>query len=162
MRISPARAASICLGMVMTVAIPAAHAAKSPSSHETRQVVEYYFSGAEQPVLMDFRLCRGIHDDGADRYECREPLSESDLAVGMRVYAWMKFLVPRGATPSVVLRIDNDAGTRDTWTRQLEGAIRFRTWRAVELDRAGRWRMEVYHATGEDPVRLFSRTLRID
>lgn len=145
-----------------TAAIPAAHADRVPSSRDTRQVIEYYYSGAEQPVLMDFRLCRGIHDDGTDRYECRDPLSESELTAGMRIYAWMKFLVPQGAAPSITLRVDHDAKTRDTWTRQLEGAVRFRTWRAVELDRPGRWRMEVYHAAGGDPVRLFSRTVRID
>ncbi|WP_067561094.1 hypothetical protein [Halofilum ochraceum] len=143
-------------------AIPVAHAGSVPSSHDTRRVIDYYYSGAEQPVLMDFRLCRDIHDDGANRYECREPLSESDLSTGMRIYAWMKFLVPRGATPRIMLRVDHDAKTRDTWTRQLEGAVRFRTWRTVELDRPGRWRVEVYHAAEDQPVRLFSRTVRID
>ncbi len=160
MRISPVLATFVCLGVA--AAIPAAHANKVPSSRDTRQVIEYYYSDARQPVLMDFRLCRGVHQNGADRYECREPLSESDLAPGMRVYAWMKFLVPQRATPRVMLRIDHDAQTRDTWTRQLEGAVRFRTWYPVQIDRAGRWRMEVYHATGDDRVRLFSRTVRID
>lgn len=160
MRTSPVSAMFVCLGMA--TAIPAAHANKVPTSHETRQVIEYYYGDARQPVLMDFRLCRGIHDDGAERYECRGPLSESELAVGMRVYAWMKFLVPQRATPRVMLRVDHEASTRDTWTRQLEGAVRFRTWHPVQLDRPGRWRMEVYHATGDDPVRLYSRTVRID
>lgn len=160
MRTSPVFATLFCLGIV--AAISPAHADNVPSSRNTRQVIEYYYSDAEQPVLMDFRLCRGIHDDGVDRYECRDPLSESELTPGMRVYAWMKFLVPQGATPSVMLRIDHEARTRDTWTRQLEGAVRFRTWRAVELDRPGRWRMEVYHADGDAPVRLFSRTVRVD
>ncbi len=160
MRTSPVFAIFVCLGVA--TAIPAAHADKVPSSRDTRQVIEYYYSNAERPVLMDFRLCRGVHDDGADRYECRGPLSESELAPGMRVYAWMKFLVPQRATPAVMLRVDHDARTRDTWTRRLEGAVRFRTWHAVQLDRPGRWRLEVYHATGGDPVRLFSRTVRID
>lgn len=160
MRTSPVPAMLVCLGLV--VATPAADAAAVPSSREARQVIEYYYSTAEQPVLMDFRLCRGIHDSGADRYECREPLGENQLAPGMRVYAWMKFLVPRGATPSIMLQVDHDARTRDTWTRRLEGAVRFRTWHEVHLDRRGRWRMEVYHDTDGEPVRLFSRTVRID
>lgn len=160
MRTSPVLATFICLGVA--AASSTAHANRMPSSRDARQVIEYYYSDAEQPVLMDFRLCRGIHDDGADRYECRDPLTESELTPGMRVYAWMKFLVPQRATPRVMLRVDHEARTRDTWTRQLEGAVRFRTWRAVELDRAGRWRMEVYHDTGGDPVRLFSRTVRVD
>jgi hypothetical protein len=140
----------------------AAHAANAPSSRDTRQVVDYYYSDAEQPVLMDFRLCRDIHDAGPDRYECDGALAERELAAGMRVYAWMKFLVPRRAAPSIMLQVDHEARPRDTWTRQLEGAVRYRTWHAVELNRPGRWRMEVYHANGDDPVRLFSRTLRID
>jgi hypothetical protein len=160
MRKSPFIALYVCLGIA--AAPPTVHADKAPSSRETRQVVEYYYSDAEQPVLMDFRLCRGIHDAGPDRYECREPLSESELTNGMRVYAWMKFLVPQDATPTIMLRVDHDARTRDTWSRRLEGAVRYRTWHAVNLDRPGRWRMEVYHANGDDPLRLFSRTVRID
>jgi hypothetical protein len=160
MRTSPL--ITLCVSLGIAAATPAVHADRAPSSRDTRQVVEYYYSDAEQPVLMDFGLCRGIHNEGPDRYECREPLSESELTAGMRVYAWMKFLVPRGATPSIMLRIDHDARTRDTWTRRLEGAVRFRTWHAVDLDRPGRWRMEVFHANGGDPLRLFSRTVRID
>lgn len=160
MRTSPVIA--LCVGLGIAPAAPVTHADKAPSSRDTQQVIEYYYSDAEQPVLMDFRLCRGIDDDGPDRYECRGALSESELTTGMRVYAWMKFLVPRDASPSIMLRIDHDARTRDTWTRRLQGAVRFRTWHVVDFDRPGRWRMEVYHANGDDPLRLFSRTVRID
>lgn len=160
MRIRSFLAAVGCL--TLAAATSATHAGKVPSSRETREVIDYYFSDAEQPVLMDFRLCRAIHDDGPGRYDCQEPLSERDLAPGMRIYAWMKFLVPQTATPTIMLQIDHNARTRDTWKRQLDGAVRFRTWHAVELDGSGRWRLEVYHADGGDPVRLYSRTVRID
>ncbi|GEM_PF-5318100 len=55
-----------CIGLGLTVTTSAADADNPPSSRDTRQVVGYYYSDGTQPVLMDFRLCRGIHDDGAD------------------------------------------------------------------------------------------------
>lgn len=160
MRMRHAGAGLLCMGIL--TALPAVHAAERPSSRDTRTVVEYFYSGAEQPVLMDFQLCRGIQTSGAERYECRDPLTESALGQGMRVYAWMKFLVPKGARPTIMLRVDHNGANRDVWSRGLEAAVRYRTWHEVEFDRAGRWRIEVYDDTGREPVRLFSRTVRVD
>lgn len=153
----------VALAIVLAAAgATAATAADRPSSRDTLHVIEYYYGDDERPVLMSFKLCRGVHDNGPSRYECRGELGERDLEPGMRVYVWMNYLVPRRARPTITLRVEREGARRDTWSSQLQGAIRFRTWHAVGLDRAGHWRVEVYHENGSDPVHLYSRSLRID
>ena len=138
-----------------------AYAIVLPTGPQADEVVDYVYSDASRPVLMDFGLCRGIHRNGERKYGCKDPLAESEIKAGMKVYAWMKFLVPRNAQPRIQLRIDHDGIRRDTFTRVLEPAVRYRTWHEVQVGKNGHWRFEVFHVEGARPERLYSRSITV-
>ena len=148
---------------VITVLVSAgAFAVEAPSPDTAASVVDYYYSDASQPVLIDFKLCQGVHEEGENKHNCKNEISEGELHEGMQAYLWMKFLVPREASPQILMQVSHKGVTRDTMKRQLDGAVRFRTWNVVELSRSGDWQAQVFHESGDDVTEIFSRTLKVE
>lgn len=138
-----------------------AAAAQPPSGEAANSVVDYYYSDASQPVLMEFKVCKGVYEKGQNQHNCKEEIPEGKLREGMRAYLWMKFLVPRQASPRVLMQLNHKGITRDTMNRELDGAVRYRTWNVADFSRSGDWVAQVFHESEDDVTELFSRTLKV-
>lgn len=148
-------------GLLAILLCAPAFAQQAPTGAEADRTVSYYYSDATRPVLMDLRVCADVQDEGEARHECTRTIDPAALTEGQEVVLWMKFLVPREASPRILMQADHEGITRDTFERTLSGAIRYRTWNRVELSRDGTWQVRVFHET-EDTVReLYSDTLEV-
>lgn len=155
------RRTSAHLALLSTLALaPVALAADAPDPEAANRVVEYYYSDAGDPLLMELELCSGIYEEGPDKNECLETLDPKAIERGSEVYVWMKFLVPRDAQAEILTQLNRNGVTRRTFNRTLDGAIRYRTWHVAQFDSAGSWEIAVYHE-GVDDVRLL-RTVSIE
>lgn len=151
------RAALLCAVLAPT----AASAVEAPTGAEADRTVEYYYSDAQDPVLMDFRVCTDVQDEGDGKHDCTSTVDTAALTEGEEVVLWMKFLVPREATPKILMQVDHKGVTRDTFERTLSGAIRYRTWNRVKLTRDGTWKVRVFHETEDDVRELYSGSLEV-
>lgn len=140
---------------------PAAFAADPPTGAEANRTVAYYYSDAQQPVLMDFRVCSEVQEQGDGKHDCKSTVDKTALVEGEEVVLWMKFLVPREASPTILMQVDQDGITRDTFERTLGGAIRYRTWNRVQLSRDGTWKVRVFHETEDEVRELYSGSLEV-
>ncbi len=139
---------------------PAA-AAEPPASDAANRTIEYYYSDAQRPVLMAFRVCRDVHEEGDNRHDCTQAIDTATLTEGSEIVLWMKFLVPRDAAPKILMQVDQDGITRDTFERTLSGAIRYRTWNRVQLSRDGTWQVRVFRETEDEVHELHAATLEV-
>lgn len=139
----------------------AALAAPPPPDPEiANSIVEYYYSDASAPVLMELEVCAGVHEKGPEEHDCTETLDPKGIAAGTDVYLWMKFLVPRDATADVLTQLNRGGITRRTFHRELGGALRYRTWHKVSFDDTGDWEVVVLHE-GDDGVAKL-RTVKLE
>lgn len=136
-------------------------AASAPSGEAANTVVEYYYSDATRPVLMDFRICAAIHEEGDEKHNCKDEIQVSDLTEGSEAYLWMKFLVPQEAEPRILMQVSHKGITRDTFNSKISGAIRYRTWNKVVFSRGGDWTAQIFYEEGDDVTELFSRTIKV-
>lgn len=153
--------AVLCTLAVSIAFTPAVSAAEVPEPARAASVVEYYYSDAGTPVLMEFKLCNGVHQDGPEKHECLEEIEPSAVESGTEVYLWMKFLVPREAEASILTQINNKGITRRTFNRDLGGAIRYRTWHRATFESTGTWEVAVLHEGADEVTKLHSVTLNV-
>lgn len=139
-----------------------ATAAEVPSSDAANSVVNYYYSDQSQPVLMDFKVCSELYEEGENKHNCKEEVPPEELTKGTQAKLWMKFLVPRAASPRVLMQINHKGITRDSMNRELDGAIRYRTWNTVDFSRTGDWDVQIFFENEDQEVtEVFSRTLEV-
>lgn len=149
---------SLVLSLVL---VPVTTNAEAPPSSEADRVINYYYSNAAIPVLMEFKLCSGVHDEGPNQHNCMEELDANAIEAGSEVHIWMKFLVPRDATPSILTQLNHDGITRRTFNRDLSGAIRYRTWHTARFDNTGSWEIVVLNEGTDEVVRLASESITV-
>lgn len=140
---------------------PVAVAAEVPSPNEANKVVEYYYSDAKEPVLMEFKICEAIHEDGDEKNNCKGELASGDIPEGTKAYLWMKFLVPGDAAPGILMQLNHKGITRDTYSRNLTGSVRYRTWHSVEFSKAGDWDIQIFYEGEDDVKELYSSTVKV-
>lgn len=140
---------------------PAAAAAEVPEPGQANSVVEYYYSDAGKPVLMEFKLCNGVHQQGPDQHECLEEIAPSAVEAGTEVFLWMKFLVPRDAEADILTQLNHQGVTRRTFTCELDGAVWFRTWHTATFESTGTWEVAILYETADGVDRLHSATLNV-
>lgn len=136
-------------------------AAEPPEPASANAVVEYYYSDAGRPVLMDFKLCNGVYEDGPDKHDCLEELDPAAIETGTEVYLWMKFLVPRDAEAGILTQLNHKGVTRRTFNRDLGGALRYRTWHKATFEQAGTWEVAVLYEGADGVEKLHSATLNV-
>lgn len=149
---------TIALGLAIA---PAARAVEAPDPETANSVVEYYYSDAGTPVLMEFKLCTGVYDEGPDEHECLEEVDPSAVESGSEVYLWMKFLVPQDTEATILTQLNHKGVTRRTFNRDLGGAVRYRTWHTTTFEKAGTWEVAVFHEGAQDVEKLHSVTLNV-
>ncbi len=150
-----------CMSALVLLAIASAHAADKPSPEAANRVVDYYYSDAQEPILMAFKLCEGVHEEGPQKHDCTEEVSPDAVAAGEPITLWMKYLVPRDASAQVLTQLDRDGITRQTYSRELEGALRYRTWHRTTLERTGEWTIDVFHEGKGEVTRLHSSRIQV-
>ena len=153
--------AVLCTFCLSCLLMPATTLAEPPEPDAADRVVEYYFSDAGAPVLMDFELCSGVYEEGPDKNDCLETLDPASIEAGTEVYLWMKFLVPRDATASILTQLNHKGVTRRTFNRDLEGAIRYRTWHVARFENTGTWEIAVFHEGPDDVTKLRSVSINV-
>ncbi|HKK06041.1 MAG TPA: hypothetical protein VKA50_09350 [Gammaproteobacteria bacterium] len=155
------RAITVLCTLVPSVVLAPAAFAAPPSPADANRVVEYYYSDAGAPVLMNFKLCSGVYEEGPDKNNCLEELDPKSIEQGTDVYIWMKFLVPRDAKASILTQLNHKGITRKTFNRDLDGAIRYRTWHTTQFESPGQWEVAVFHEGVNDVEKLQSITVNV-
>ena len=140
-----------------------AQAAELPSSDEVKRVLDYYYAdGVGAPILVDFKLCGDVYREGDEKYNCKDEISTSELETGRSVYAWMNFMVPRNEKGEVLLQLKHDGVIRDTRKAAVEGAIRYRTWRRIALNRSGEWQLPILYDNHDVVQEIDTVTLTVN
>ncbi len=100
-----------------------AMAQDKPTPEEARKVINYYFNGKSQGVvLIEYKICKEISKKGETKNECVTEILNKTVAKGEEVYLWMNFLVPVGEKSKILLRIP--ARTKFETPRMLHWAVR--------------------------------------
>jgi len=138
------------------IAVPLiAWAADRPAPQQTREVVDYYFDGkGNGAVLMDRRVCSEIASDGEDKNDCRQPADLATIAVGDALFLWMNFMVPAGDQAAILVNFSHNQRVRKTANATLKGAIRYRTWKPIPTDRAGKWTVTIVQELADRDLEL--------
>ncbi len=153
---------SLALFALSLMLLPAAHAADKPPAEAANRVVDYYYGDANEPLLLAFKLCKGVHEQGPQKHNCTEELDRESIDTGTTVYLWMKYLVPREANATVLTQLNHKGITRQTFNRDLDGALRYRTWHRATMDSAGQWEISVFHEQGDGVTKLHSSVVEVE
>ncbi len=140
---------------------PMAHGAGKPSPDEASKVMDYYYSDASEPLLVDFKLCESVHQEGDEKHNCKNEIDRGQVEAGSEVYLWMKYLVPREASATVLTQLNHDGITRRTYRRELDGALRYRTWHTTQFKDTGKWEVSIFHEASDGVRKLFSTVLKV-
>lgn len=132
-----------------------------PSPETVKEVLEFYYNGKGQgAVLVDTLLCNDVAREGENKNDCVGPI-DGDVTVGESVYVWMLYMVPQGEKVNNILLQANYKGlTRSTKDIDLVGSIRYRTWKKVNLNRAGTWELKIIE-DADDVTVLKSITVNV-
>ncbi len=85
-----------------------------PTPEEAKKVVDYYFTGKGQGViLMDYKLCQQVPKKGEGRYECKQAITGWEVRKGQQVLLWMNFLVPAKSKVKLLLQFEPAADLQD-------------------------------------------------
>lgn len=148
-----------------------------PDPGEAHRVIDFYYYGkGEGVVLADAKICRGIHDSGAAKYDCKNevieigPLKEDGsppdifytIKLGEPIYVWMLYLVPQGAEEEVFVQFHHDGETEyQSGELTVKGSLRYRTWTRYTPDKPGDWKIEIYHMAETGPQLLSTFDLSV-
>uniref|UniRef100_UPI0026EA56CB hypothetical protein n=1 Tax=Thiohalomonas denitrificans TaxID=415747 RepID=UPI0026EA56CB len=127
-------------------------AAAKPSPESAREVIDFYFNGQEQGiVLVDVKLCADVYSEGESKNECKDELQPNALEKGQSFMLWMAFMVPADMDPQkVTMHFNHKGEDLDVKTASAASSLRYRTWRKVTLDRSGDWTLKISHDNGSD------------
>ncbi len=122
----------------------------TPTPEEARKVVDYYFNGKGQGVLLvDYKLCQQVPKKGAGKYECKKALTSRQVGKGQQVFLWMNFLVPAQEKATILLQFERRKVVRKTIDLSLSGSLRHRTWKRIPTNKVGTWRVTVLQETDD-------------
>ncbi|MDJ0885288.1 MAG: hypothetical protein QNJ48_14070 [Desulfobacterales bacterium] len=141
----------------------AATAQERPSADDVRRVVDYYYRGQGQGVVLaQHFLCSEVSTEGADKNECRLKHDLPVVNLASEVMLWMNFLVPSGDQGDLLLLFSRQGRVRHTATITVKGAIRFRTWKKIPTDKAGDWTVTILQELGDTDLELASFSYQVE
>lgn len=142
---------SCVLGWMMMAVPAAALAGSEPDVNAVKSVVNYYYDGkAGSPLLVESKLCQGVHAKGEQKNECSAELKT--IHAETDVLLWLNFMVPLDSSSThVLIQFDHEGTTRMTRELSLQSAMRFRAWKKVRFDRPGNWKIKILLDKREKP-----------
>lgn len=128
----------------------------APNGDEIKKVVSYYYDHASTtPLLVETKLCAEIATEGELKNECLREIEASAIQPDTDAYLWLNFMVPQAAPDQkILIQFDHAGITRQTRESTLQGAIRFRTWKKLRLDRGGKWTIKILHDAADGPSEI--------
>jgi len=134
-----------------------------PSPEVVKQVVDFYFQGQEQGVVLaDTKLCDNVYTKGEQNNECMAERPDNTLSRGEETNVWMLFMVPNKLEPQKILVQLNHRGmTMSVQRASIASALRYRIWKKVKPDRAGDWTVKIFHDRGDKVELLKEMTLKV-
>ncbi len=149
-----------------------------PTPDEALRVVDFYYNGKGNGViLMESKICKGVHREGSLKNECKNEIIEfgemkadgsapgifHKIKKGDSAYIWMTYLVPMGAEEKIFLRYNFKGATKSTSSKMsIKNSIRYRTWRKFTPNSKGIWEVEVFHDSTSGPIKLSSFELTVE
>lgn len=129
-----------------------AFAADVPSSAEAKKVLDYYYTGQGQGVvLIESILCSEINKEGDNKNNCAEALNAAEIQTKQKLNLWMAFLVPNNdPAQNIIIQFEHNGIARMVKNVQVSGSIRYRTWRKVSFSKTGKWTVKIIHDKGDD------------
>lgn len=129
-----------------------AFAADVPTSAEAKKVLDYYYKGQGQGVvLIENKLCENIDKEGDNKNNCADTLSPASLKVKQKLNLWMAFLVPNNdPVQNIIIQFEHNGIARMVKDVKVSGSVRYRTWRKVSFSKAGNWTVKIIHDKGDD------------
>jgi hypothetical protein len=130
-------------------------AQEKPTSDEVRKVVQYYFNGKGRgAILMDYKLCQIIYKEGARKNECKLGIINTTIKKGQEVFLWLNFLVPVGDEAEVLLEYKRKNKVRKIQNISIPKSFRYRTWRKILTNKAGKWTINIFQETDDKDLDL--------
>ena len=129
-----------------------AYAVDVPSSSEAKKVLDYYYKGQGQGVvLVESILCSEIDKEGDNKNNCADKLDSAEIQTKQKLNLWMAFLVPNNdPVQNIIIQFEHNGIARMVKNVQVSGSIRYRTWRKVSFSKTGIWTVKIIHDKGDD------------
>lgn len=139
------------------------YAADIPSSAEAKKVLDYYYKGQGQGVVLAASmLCSEIEKEGDNKNNCVDEVNPSTLQTGQKLNLWMAFLVPNGdPAQNIIIQFEHNGIARMVKNVKVSGSIRYRTWRKVSFSKTGSWTVKIIHDKGDDVQLLDTLNLTV-
>lgn len=138
-------------------------AQERPSAEETRRVVDYYYHGQGQGVILTENfLCTEVSTEGTDKNDCRQKHDLPVVNQGSEVLLWMNFLVPTGSEADILVLFARQGRVRHTTSITVKGAIRYRTWKKIPTARTGEWTVTVLQERGDSDFELATFNYQVE
>jgi hypothetical protein len=147
--------------IVMTViflAFGTVSAQEKPTPDETRKVIDYYYnSKGSGAILMDLRICEKIGvEEGPEKNECLDNINPNQIPLGGELHLWMNYLVPLNDSADIIMAFSRKGKVRRTANVKLAGATRYRTWKRIPTNKAGKWTISILQELEDRDLELGS------
>ncbi|MCK4866202.1 MAG: hypothetical protein KAT06_12365 [Gammaproteobacteria bacterium] len=129
-----------------------AYAVDVPSSAEAKKVLDYYYNGQGQGVvLIESKLCSEIDKEGDNKNNCADNINPVSVQKGQNLNLWMAFLVPNNdPVQNIIIQFEHNGIARMVKDVKVSGSVRYRTWRKVSFSKTGNWTVKIIHDKGDD------------
>jgi hypothetical protein len=135
-----------------------AYAVDSPTTQEIQKVVNFYFNGqGGGVVLVEHKLCEGIHKEGDEKYNCKNEIPTGSIAKGEKGILWMNFFGPEGDKYDVLVQFSRGGLVRHTTPLKVAGAFRYRANASLLTKKPGNWTVKIFNDAG-DEAKLLATT----
>lgn len=142
----------VALSLLAALAFPVAsvsaqEAPAKPSSEAAASVIDFYYNGQGQGVVLaKARICEEVPREGDQKFSCVGETDPGAVKAGTTYRLHMIYLVPRDESVDNILVQYNRGGiTRDTDQVSVSGSIRYRTWEQFTFDTPGDWQIKILH-----------------
>lgn len=150
----------VCLAALWPAA---AVALERPAAENVRQVIEYYYQGQGQGVILaEHFLCTEVATEGETKNDCRLRHDLPVVPQGAEVMLWMNFLVPNGDEGRILILFTRQDRVRHTSQVVVKSAVRYRTWKKIPTDRVGEWTVTILHELGDNDLELASFNYQVE
>ena len=130
-------------------------AQEKPTSTETQKVIQYYYQGKSQGViLMAHKLCAQIYEEGPLKFECQEEITGGKIQKDQEVFLWMNYLVPTGDKTDIIIHFKRNNKVRSVSNFELPGALRYRIWKKIPTDKIGDWQVGIFQELEDADLNL--------
>jgi hypothetical protein len=140
-----------------------AYAHAKPTPEQIKDVIDYFYSSHSDAVtLTQVKLCDDVYTEGDHKYECMSERTGNSLKSGDEAYVWMMFMVPDKADPqTIMVQVSHDGVPMSVERTTVKSALRYRTWKKIKPDRAGKWKVKIFHDKGDDVALMKELTFTV-